>query len=315
LDFQPAPDPSDPNARIHVTLGQPPPAPTWSIDIYEVALQLKLPPVDPNTPALWIAGSFHADSQTVPSFPDLQLVYDGPLKPLTDFFRTLQSLGNYLGGSGATPEAASPEDQGRGGSGLDVHFADGRLTVQDIFALPPIPLGPGTIENISLNIGADIDIVGLNVGFLVGIGSPDTPVHWIVDPLSGTGCLQAGVQDGQLAVLIQLGLGLGLAIDLAVASGSASITIAFQVQVNGNTYELLLLLTGQAQVTVLGGVASAGITMSAGLGLEFESPPPALETVTAIGTVSVGIHLSICWVVSIDWTGGWTFSHDFQVPA
>jgi hypothetical protein len=316
LTFGPPPDPADSTARIHVTLGQPT-GPTWSIDIYEVALALKIPPVDPNDAALYIAGSFHADSQSPPNFPDLQVVYAGPLKPLTQFFRTLQSLGNYLGGGGATPQiAGAQDDTGDSGPGLDVHFADGRLTVQDTFALPAIPLGPGTIENISLDLGADIDIVNLDVGFLVGIGSPDAPVHWIVDPMSGTGCLQAGVQDGALAVLIQLGLGLGLAIDLAVASGSASITIAFQVQVNGNEYELMLLLTGQAQVSVLGGVASAAITMSCGLGLEFEVPPPqGPEQVTAIGTASVGINISICWVVSIDWSGSWSFSHQFELPA
>ncbi len=312
----PQPNPNDANARIHITLGQSPPAPTWSIDIYEVALKLTIPPVSGN-PALWIEGAFHADSQTLPSFPDLQVVYDGPLAPLTQFFTVLNDLGSQLGGSagggGASPEI-QPDDAAASGAGLNVHYADGVLTVQDTFALPQLPLGPGTIENISLDLGANIDIVHSDVGFLVGIGSPDAPVHWIVDPLSGTGCLQAGVQDGSLAVLVQLGLGLGLAIDLAVASGSASITIAFQVQISGTNYELLLLLTGQAQVTVLGGVASAAITLSCGLGLEFQLPSGGEIPVTAIGTASVGIHISICWVVSIDFSGSWSFSHQFQVP-
>jgi hypothetical protein len=313
------PNPDDKNARIHITLGQPS-GPSWSIDIYEVALKLFIPPVDASTPALWIEGSFHADSETLPSFPDLQVVYDGPLQPLTQFFTTLQKLGSVLGPGGASPEVVSQDDASGGGSsddggGLNVHFADGTLTVQDTFALPSLPLGPGYIENISLNLGASIDILNTNVGFLVGIGSPDAPVHWIVDPLSGTGCLQAGVQDGSLAVLIQLGLGLGLAIDLGVASGGASITIAFQVQINGTTYELLLLLTGQAQVTVLGGVASASISLSCGLGLEIQAPSGGEIEATAIGTAAVAIHISICWVVSIDFSGSWTFSHQFEIPA
>ena len=306
------PNPSDPNARIHVTLGQPT-GPSWSIDIYEVALQLILPPVS-STPALWIEGSFHADSQSLPSFPNLQVVYDGPLAPLTKFFTTLEKLGSILGGGGASPEIFKPHTSGSGGAGLSVHFANSTLTVQDTFALPQIPLGPGYIQDISLNLGASIDILNLDVGFLVGIGSPDAPVHWIVDPLSGTGCLQAGVQGGSLAVLVQLGLGLGLAIDLGIASGGASIVIAFQVQISGTTYELMLLLTGQAQVTVLGGVASASISLSCGLGLAFQPPSGGEIPVTAIGTASVAIHISICWVISIDFSGSWSFSHQFEVP-
>jgi hypothetical protein len=308
------PNPNDNNARIHVTLGQPT-GPTWSIDIYEVALQLIIPPVDATTPALWIEGSFHADSETLPSFPNLQVVYDGPLAPLTQFFTTLKALSDYLGGSGASLEEVRRQEASGSGAGLSVHFADGKLTIQDTFGLPQIPLGPGYIENISLDLGASIDVVNLDLSFLVGIGSPDAPVHWIVDPLSGTGCLQAGVQSGSLAVLVQLGLGLGLAIDLGVASGGASITIAFQVQINGTTYELLLLLTGQAQVTVMGGVASAALSLSCGLGLEFEPESKGEIPVIAIGTANVAIHIHICWVVSIDFSGGWSFSHEFEVPA
>jgi hypothetical protein len=300
---------AQPDAFIHVTLGQPS-GPSWSIDIYQVALKLVIPPVS-SDPALWLEGSFHADANSLPSFPDLQVVYDGPLAPLTQFFNTLKKLGSFVGG-GSTPHALEPHDAGSGDdSGLSVHFADGKLTIQDTFPLPQIPLGPGYIEDVSLNLGASIDIVKLDVGFLVGIGSPQAPVHWIVDPLSGTGCLQAGVQDGGLAVLIQLGLGLGLAIDLGIASGGASITIAFQVQITNKFYELMLILTGQAQVTVLGGVASASISLSCGLGLQFMS----LTEVTAIGTASVGIHISICWVVSIDFSGSWSFSHQFELPS
>ena len=305
-------DPADPNQNIHITLGKAS-GPSWSIDIYGVALQLVLPPIS-SEPALWIEGSFHADAESLPSFPDLQVWYDGPLAPLTKFFSTLQKLASFLGPGGATPEALEANDSPNSGSGLDVHFANGTLTVQDTFALPQLPLGPGYIEDISLDLGASIDIVNLEVGFLAGIGSPAAPVHWIVDPLSGTGVLQAGVQDGSLAVLVQLGLGLGLAIDLGVASGGASIVIAFQVQVTGQEFELLLLLTGQAQVTVLGGLAAASLALSCGLGLEFPLTPSNPLPVGAIGTASVAIHLSICWVISIDWSGSWSFSHTFEIP-
>ena len=306
----------DPNANIHVTLGQPT-GPTWSIDIYQVAMVLTLPPIS-SSPALWIEGAFHADSESIPSFPNLQVFYDGPLEPITQFFSTLQTLGSALGdatggGAGASPDI-TPADSGDSGAGLNVHFADGILTIQDTFSLGSLPLGPGEIENISLDMGGSINIPTLDVDFMVGIGSPSAPVHWIVDPMSGTGCLQAGVQGGSLAVLIQLGIGLGLAIDLGIASGSASIVIAFQVQVSGSEFELLLLLTGQAQVSVLGGLASASITLTCGLGLEFLLPPANPEPVTAIGTASVAIHISICWVISIDFSGSWSFSHQFSIP-
>jgi len=309
------PNPNDTAARIHVTLGQTS-GPSWSIDVYEVALRLFIPPVDASTPALWIEGSFHADSQSLPSFPDLCVVYDGPLAPITNFFTTLQMLNTYLGGGAATPEfrpQSQPQDQTDGGPGLNVHLADGVLTIQDTFSLPQLPLGPGYVENVSLYIGANIDIPGLDAGFLVGIGSPDAPVHWIVDPLSGTACLQAGVESGALAVAFQLGLGLALAIDLAVASGGASVTIAFQLQIDNGKYGLMEILTGQAQVSVAEGLASVSLSLSCGLGLQF---PPTLPTsgdfsVTAIGTAAVAIHVGVCWVVSIDYSGSWSFSYQF----
>ena len=77
----------------------------------------------------------------------------------------------------------------------------------------------------------------------------------------------------------------------------------------------MILLTGQAEVDVLGGLASASITISVGLGLEFPTVVSDPLPVTALGTASVGIHLSICWVISIDWTGSWSFSHTFSIPA
>jgi len=295
----------DPNAMIHVTLGQSS-GPSWSIDIYQVALVLTLPGIS-STPALWIEGAFHADADSPANFPNLQVFYDGPLQPITKFFSTLQSLGQALGLS----------DPGSGG-GLDVHFADGKLTVQETFNLGTLPLGPGEIENISLDMGGSIDIPGRGIDYLVGIGSPDAPVHWIVDPMSGTGCIQAGIKSGGLAVLLQLGIGLGLSIDLAIASGSASIVISFQIQITNQYFELMVLLTGQAEIDILGGLASCSITITVGLGLEFPTSlpaPPADYAVTALGTASVAVHLSICWIISINWSGNWTFSHQFSVPA
>jgi hypothetical protein len=84
------------------------------------------------------------------------------------------------------------------------------------------------------------------------------------------------------------------------------------LQINGVTggavITILLLLTGQAQVDVLGGLASAAITLTAGLGFSIDTAPP--PDINLIGTASVGIHISICWVINISWSGSWTFQKE-----
>ncbi|MGB7355949.1 MAG: hypothetical protein WBD06_19735 [Acidobacteriaceae bacterium] len=307
-----APDPG----TVVIALGQTT-GPSWSLDINQVAIGLVIPAID-SQPIMWLQGGFHADADTLPpAFPNLQVVFSGPMQPLTQFFTLLQSLQSVLtpgGGAGAElrhAHIAQAHDDSSDSPGLNVHFSDGKLAVSDNFTLPDIPLGPGTISDVSLDIGTTLDIIGLSIDFLVGIGSPDTPCHWIVDPLSGTFCLQAGIQSNQLDILIQAGIGLGLALDLGIASGSASIVIAVQIQVQGSTVTLMFLLTGQAEVDVLGGLASAAITLTAGLGLSFNLSDPL--DANLIGTAAVGIHISICWVVNISWSGSWTFQKEINL--
>jgi hypothetical protein len=128
---------------------------------------------------------------------------------------------------------------------------------------------------------------------------------------------------------LQAGIGLALAIDLAIASGSASVVIALNIDVNPPAVTLMVLLTGQASVDVLDGLASASLTLTAGIGVgisplpvppnvqikvlppEFDFPK---ETITMLATVSVGIHLTVCWVASVDWDGSWQFSQSFTTP-
>jgi hypothetical protein len=295
--------------NVVITLGSPT-DPSWSLDVNHLAVGLVIPALS-SKPVIWFQGAFHADADTAPAFPNLQTAFDSPLDVLTTIFSVLNDFASILSpGGGSSPEVVKAHDAGSpSNSGLQVSFSDGKLVVSDGFTLPNIPLGLGSIQNVSLDIGTTLNILALTIDFLVSIGTPDAPCHWIVDPLSGTIALQAGILNNKIDILIQAGIGLGLAIDLGIASGSASITIAVQVQVNGSVVTLLLLLNGQAQVSVLGGLASAAITLTAGLGFSIDLV--SLD-INLIGTASVGIHISICWVVNISWSGSWTFQK--QLP-
>jgi hypothetical protein len=191
-----------------------------------------------------------------------------------------------------------------------------------------MPLGIGELTDISLDLGLAVTLSPLSADFLVGIGSPNNPFNWVVSPLAGNGLIDLGAQNSAQAIMIQAGLGLGLAIDLAIASGSASITIAFELEVKGSSVELMAILTGRASVDVLDGLASATVTLSAGLGFEVSPANPVTfspmpiptevtigpETITLHATCSVGIHLQVCWLVSVSWDGSWAFQKSVDTP-
>jgi len=214
---------------------------------------------------------------------------------------------------------------GGAGADLDVAVSDGRLTVSDTFSIADLPLGLGQLTDISLELGLQVALSPLSVDFLVGLGAPGNPFNWIASPLAGNGLMNFGVQKSLPAFVIQAGIGLGLAIDLGIASGSASITIAVELDVTTDSITVIATLTGQASVDVLDGLASASLTLSAGLGFEvaplpkLQISPPTAEIsavdVTLLATCSVGIHLSICWVVSVSWDGSWEFQQTFHTPA
>jgi hypothetical protein len=47
-------------------------------------------------------------------------------------------------------------------------------------------------------------------------------------------------------------------------------------------------------------------------------PPPTEIPELTIGltaSASAGIHISICWVVDVDWDGYWQFRQDITTPA
>ena len=196
-------------------------------------------------------------------------------------------------------------------------FSQGRLTVRNAFALPKLPLGAGQITDVAVDMGFLVALNPFDVRFIAGLGSSEKPFRWIVSPLAGTGVVQAG-------------LGLGLAIDLGIAAGAASVALALELNTGPDPFEMRVILSGRASVDVLAGLASATITLAAGLGI---IPPKALLlppylppsipphspigpfTVGITGSVAVGIHISICWVVDVDWDGYWQFRQDIETPA
>jgi hypothetical protein len=289
-------------------------SPSWTLSIGRFSLQVTVPMFG-SQPLLTITGAFYGDEHTKPGVTGLNVQFGGGLSIVKNVFSALQTLAQFLPG-GAT-------------AALDVALSDGTLTVTDTFTIADMPLGLGDLTDISLDVALDVQLAPLSVNFSVGIGSPDNPFNWIATPLAGNGMMTLGVENSAPDLTIQAGIGLGIAIDLGIASGSASITIAFQLNIDGNSITLMVILTGQASVSVLDGLASASLTLSAALGLSLNpalpipkllpGSPEQLEIpsidITLLAAVSVGIHITICWVVSISWDGSWQFSQSISTPS
>ena len=287
-------------------------SPSWSLSLKTLSFQVTVPAFG-SDPVLTITGGFYGDENTKPGLTNLNVTFGSALSAVQSVFSDLQTLAAFLpGGVGAD---------------LDVAVSDGALTISDTFSIADLPLGLGQLTDISLDLGLQVTLSPLSVDFLVGLGAPENPFNWIASPLAGNGLMNFGVQQSLPAFVIQAGIGLGLAIDLGIASGSASITIAVELDVTTASIELVATLTGQASVDVLDGLASASLTLSAGLGFQvaplpvpkLEIDPPTVEIpavdVTLLATCSVGIHISICWVVSVSWDGSWEFQQTFHTPA
>jgi hypothetical protein len=273
--------------------------PSWAITLQPLSLLLVTPFGGPDDPILRVVGGAKADSNTAPTLTSLDVQYGGALSLVQQVFSKLDEIASFLPGAPF--------------SKLQVSFSQGHLTIQDVFALPELPLGFGYVTDVSLNLGASIQLSPQSLGFTAGIGSEQKPFHWLVSPLSGTGVVQVGVRDGDLAILIEAGIGVGLAIDLAIASGSASVVIALQINNEVAPFQIKAILTGQASVDVLQGLASASITLSAALAITPDKLPIPDE-LTLYAGVLVGIHLSVCWLVSVDFDGSWGFSETFHKP-
>jgi hypothetical protein len=290
------------------------PAQRWSFSVTPLTFLVNVPEFS-SDPLLMVVGGFVADDQTKPTLSQLHVVYGPALASLTNVLDKLQALAQFLpGGKGA---------------GLQVGLSDGKLTVSDTFAIPSLPLGLGEITDVSLDIGLTLQLSPLSADFSVGIGGPDNPFNWIVSPLAGNGLIDVGVKDNKPELTVQGGIGLGLAIDVGIAEGSASITIAARLDITGGTVTLMAILTGQASVDVLGGLASASLTLTAAVGFSMKPfpplpkptggiPPTGLDfpsvDITLLASVSVGIHISICWVVSVDFDGSWQLAQTIHTP-
>jgi hypothetical protein len=245
-------------------------------------------------PLLYISGDFFVSEKASPTFRNLNVQFGSAMSIVQTILTALTDIASSLPGGG--------------GEGLTVTFAGSTLSISEGFTLPTIPLGFGEIENVGMNLGSSINLLQKQLSFQVGIGSPDAPVTWSFFPLAGNGCVVVAANQNGLGVIIQAGLGIGLTIDVAVASGSASIIFAVQVDTTGSTFDIKAMLIGNAQVDVLGGVASASLTLTAALDIK----PEGGGNFDLTASVAVAIHISICWVVSVDFDGSWSMEEQLS---
>ena len=285
--------------------------PRWEITLERVCFQVEFK----GKALISIYSKMHAAENRAPGVAELNIRYESFLSALQTVFSNIQEIARFLpGGAGA---------------GLKVGFQNGALTVRNAFSLPNLPLGSGEITDVALNMGFALQLTPVSLSFRAGIGSSEEPFRWVVSPLSGTGAVEVGVSNKGLDVLVQAGLGLGLAIDLGIAAGSASIALAFELNTEPDPFQLKVILSGRASVDVLRGLASATITLAAGIGIippaNFPPPlppfPPQLPvtlgpyTIGFVASVAVGIHISVCWVVDVDWDDYWQFRQDITTPS
>jgi hypothetical protein len=264
-----------------------PGAPNWSLTLSNLSFETSVEGLG-SDPLLTISGGFQAGASTKPGFTNLQVDYGSALSAVKSLLSGLGDLAKSLGGD----------------ADLDVGFTGNTLSVQQGFTLPTIPLGFGEIQDLGLNLGFSATIPK-SLAFSVGIGSQQDPFQWVVSPLAGTGAIVLGVQDGGPNVYIEASLGLGLSLSVAVASGSASIEVGLALDVGTNEVSISASLTGKAELDVLGGLASASLTLSATINVTIEQSPHQADL---SAQCSVGIHISICWVIDISFDGSWGFS-------
>jgi hypothetical protein len=308
-ELQPAPpDPTPPRQSIITVVIDPAATPRWKITITNVAFKLIVDGGSTTDPLVAVIGDIVAADGQAPTVDNLKFAYGSQLSFVKDVLSGIQTLA-----------AALP---GGGGAGLEVGFTGTKLRVRDGVSLPKLPLGFGYLEGISLDLGFEVDILSRKMSFNVGVGSDADPFSWLASPLAGNGFLQLGAGDAGLGVRMQGGIGAGLGIDLAIASGSATVCLAVQLDTTKTPFGVMVLLTGTASVDVLDGLASASLSLTAGLGVQVSPGPPEdllrippdiedfidKTSITLTAEVAVAIHLTVGWLVHVDWSGSWALT-------
>jgi hypothetical protein len=284
--------------NTHVTFRLDPAiSPRWSLDIKNVSFLVMVDGFG-SDPLLTFFGDFSASETKKPSVDNIDVAYGSALGFVQDVFSGLSKLIELIGG------------------GVDLHvgFSLNHLTVRNFLALPTLPLGFGDIHDVVLDLGFDA-VIPSSAAFHVGLGAKDKPFTWLVSPLSGTGAIVIGVENGDIDVFVEAGIGAGLEINLAIARGAASITLEVAFEVKSGAILVTMGLLGQAEVDVLGGLASASLTLAASITIEPRPPLPSFppDDIELTAAVAVGIHISICWVISVDFDGSFQFSQDVPV--
>jgi len=308
LPGSPNPPPAPPLQSVITVTIDPTATPRWSVTITNVAFKLVVDGMgDSNDPLVAVAGDIVAADGQAPTLKNVAFGYGSALSIVKQVLSGIEVLAEALPGGGDT--------------GLDVSFTGTKLSIRDAVSLPQLPLGFGYIEGISLDLGFDLDVLAKTMSFNVGVGTDQDPFSWLASPLAGNGLLQLGAAQ-TLGVRMQGGIGVGLGIDVAIASGSASVCLAVQLDTTKTPFGVMVLLTGNASVDVLDGLASASLSLTAGLGVQVTPgppsdlipPPPNLEafidatSITLSAQVAVAIHLTVGWLVHVDWSGSWGFS-------
>jgi hypothetical protein len=270
-----------PNPTMATVTVDPAAAVRWSLLLTRVCFAVRYN----KKPLIGIFADVKADAASAPSVSNVNVRYEGILGALQSIFTNIQQVARFLpGGADA---------------GLKVGFSQGHLTVRNAFALPSLPLGTGQITDVAVDMGFDVALSPFDVRFVAGLGSSQNPFRWIVSPLAGTGCVQVAIGNKGLDVLVQAGIGVGLAIDLGIASGSASVALAIELNTDPDPFEIKAILSGRASVDVLQGLASATITLAAGLGIVppsklFNPPflPPSIPP-TEIPSITITLIASV----------------------
>jgi hypothetical protein len=296
--------PASPAPQSLVTLTLDPTAPPgkrWAITIDKASFMLTFDGFGAPDALVAVTGTLSAREGEGPGLSDIHVYYGDALALVTAVLQGIEAVAQFLPGGSKPP--------------FSVDFSGSTLKIHESFGLPMLPLGFGFLQDIALEMGFEVDVLARKLRFSVGVGSEQDPFTWLVSPLAGNGLIALGATD-QLGVEMQAGIGAGLGIDLAIASGSATVTLAVRIDTTQNPFILMVVLSGTAEVDVLDGLASASITLSAGLGVGVKVPlPPPLDPIEAVketevtleAEIAVGIHISVCWVVHVDWTGSWPF--------